>query len=133
MKKLSDKQKHYLFKILGFLFCIVPPLIVTVIKYPLWSANKGATLSVVSVILIVLCCIPFKKYLKEVWKNPSAWQMWLAIFIADIVLENIAQMTKIISLVGFISSIIGAAMFQLSKRYSTKETTEDESGLIKPE
>ena len=80
-----------------------------------------------SVILIVLCCIPFKKYLKEVWKNPSAWQMWLFIFLADIILENIAQMTKIISLVGFISSIIGAIMFQLSKRYETRETVEDES------
>lgn len=133
MKKLSDKQKYYLFKILGFLFCIVPPLIVTVIKYPLWSANKGATLSVVSVILIVLCCIPFKKYLKEVWKNPSAWQMWLFIFLADIILENIAQMTKIISLVGFISSIIGAVMFQLSKRYETRETVEDESRPIESE
>lgn len=133
MKKLSDKQKHYLFKILGFLFCIVPPLVVTVIKYPLWSASKGATLSVVSVILIVLCCIPFKKYLKEVWKNPSAWQMWLFIFLADIILENIAQMTKIISLVGFISSIIGSIMFQLSKRYETMETVEDESRPIESE
>lgn len=133
MKKLSDKQKHYLFKILGFLFCIVPPLVVTVIKYPLWSASKGATLSVVSVILIVLCCIPFKKYLKEVWKNPSAWQMWLFIFLADIILENIAQMTKIISLVGFISSIIGSIMFQLSKRYETRETVEDESRPIESE
>lgn len=133
MKKLSDKQKHYLFKILGFLFCIVPPLVVTVIKYPLWSASKGATLSVVSVILIVLCCIPFKKYIKEVWKNPSAWQMWLFIFLADVILENIAQMTKIISLVGFISSIIGSIMFQLSKRYETRETVEDESRPIESE
>lgn len=133
MKKLSKKQKYYLFKVLGFLFCIVPPLVVTVIKYPLWSASKGATLSVVSVILIVLCCIPFKKYLKEVWKNPSAWQMWLFIFIADIILENIAQMTKTISLVGLISSIVGAIMFQLSKRYETRETVEDESRLAELE
>lgn len=133
MKKLSKKQKYYLFKVLGFLFCIVPPLVVTVIKYPLWSASKGATLSVVSVILIVLCCIPFKKYLKEVWKNPSAWQMWLFIFVADIILENIAQMTKIISLVGLISSIVGAIMFQLSKRYETRETVEDESRLAELE
>ena len=86
-----------------------------------------------SVILIVLCCIPFKKYLKEVWKNPSAWQMWLFIFIADIILENIAQMTKTISLVGLISSIVGAIMFQLSKRYETRETVEDESRLAELE
>lgn len=120
-KYSPDRKKYLLFKILGFVFCILPPLAITIIKYPLWSKSEGASLSIVSIILIVLCCIPFKKYLQKVWKNPSAWQMWTVIFVADIILENISQMTKAVSLAGIVGSIIGAIMFQISKRYRSEE------------
>ena len=106
-------KKRILFKVLGFVFCILPPLLAALDQFPLLTT--AGKLSMAFVFVAALCVIPLYKYIKVLLKSPSAWVMWLVVFIFCASLRIIIDEFYIISLIGFVGSIIGAAFFKLAK------------------
>lgn len=102
-----------LFRLLGFAFSVLPPLIATIDQFPLMTT--AGKYSVLAIIALFLCCIPFFKHLKKLLASPSAWMMWLSLFIVCTALRSLIAEFYVISMLGTIGSIIGAFFFKLSK------------------
>ena len=47
-------------------------------------------------------------------RAPASYTVWLVIFIAFLILSNIAHEMTVISFVGFLGNLIGAVLFKLS-------------------
>lgn len=106
-------KKKALLKLLGFAFSVIPPLVATLDQLPLMStAGKWSVLAIVA---IVLCCMPFIKHIKRILASPSAWLMWLLIFVFCIASRAIIDEFYTISLFGLLGSVVGAVLFKLAK------------------
>ena len=85
-------------QVLGFLFCILPPAICTMLYFPLWNECEGLI-----------------KYFKQAIASVSSYVIWLAIFIAFLLLSKIADEMTVISFFGFTGNLVGAICFAIVK------------------
>ncbi len=106
--------KRTIFKILGFAFSVLPPLIATLELFPLMSA--AGKISVLAVVALILACIPFIKAIKKLFTSPSAWMMWGVILGFCLLVRAVVDEFYTISTLGFAGSLIGAGFFHLEKR-----------------
>lgn len=100
---------------LGMLFCIVPATLAIISYFPIWLGEGGGkVLSGFTVILCVVAHVPIIKGIKRLFDSPASYTVWLVIFIAFLILSNIAHEMTVISFVGFLGNLIGAVLFKLS-------------------
>lgn len=119
---LKNNTKYVLLYALGLVLCVVPVATSVLFYFPLWCAKGGgAVVSGFSVLLMILCLIPFGKHLKEIFKSPSGYILWLTLFIIFLLLSKIANEMTVISFVGFIGNALGAVAFKLSQKFKIKE------------
>ena len=115
---MQTKTKAIIYNVLGLAFCVVPPAIATLEHFPIWAAKGGeAILSGLTVILLVLCALPFKRQISEYLKSPSAWMMWLCILVFSLLFSRIADDVSRIALVAFPSNLLGAFLFKKRDKY----------------
>ena len=101
---------------LGILFSTLPPAVATLTYFPLWkSLGAEHVLSGMAVLLLAVCSVPIIRHLKARFRSPSAYVIWLLIFLTFFALSSIAHEMKVISLVGFVGNLIGAVLFKLSR------------------
>jgi general stress protein CsbA len=105
-------KRRPLFRILGFVLCIVPPLLAALDRFPLLTT--AGKVSMGFTFAAFLCCIPLYKHFKRILASPSAWVMWLVIFALCALLKGFIDDFYIISLIGFVSSVLGAVCFKIS-------------------
>lgn len=105
-------------RILGFVFCVLPPAFVVLNQYPLMTSQ--AKLSGLAVILLALCAVPLWKYLKELLKSPSAWMLWGILLLFCLVVNSVLEELTLVATVAFPSSVIGAVCFHFAKRAGEK-------------
>ncbi len=103
------------FTLLGFAFCILPPALSTLSFFPLWLAGGERSLSAIALILLTLCALPLFRFLKAHLRTPSAWMLWLALFLFLSLFRAIADGLWMISLVAFLGSLLGALCFFIAK------------------
>ena len=100
----------------GMLISTLPPLIAVISYFPLWKNRGGATvMSGFAALLLIMCASPILRLLKRVFDSPSAWLMWFFAFTIFLLLSRIAEEMVVISFVGTVSNLIGAALFRLSR------------------
>ena len=106
-----------LIKAAALVTCVAPALVATLSYFPVW-ATKGElyVMSGLALCLITLSLLPFYKHLSALLKSPASYVIWLILFIVFFLLSKIAHEMTVISFVGFISNLIGAALFGLAKR-----------------
>ena len=80
------------------------------------GSETGAVLSGFALILLLLSFVPLFKLVKKMLESPAAHTMWLICFILFFCLSKIADEMTVISFVGFVSNLIGAAIFKLADR-----------------
>ena len=129
MKKLSNKNKGRILRALGFLFCIVPPVISTLEYFPLFKAQPGKGVSVVSALLLLVAAIPLWKYIKRALRSPSAWMIWLALYLFSMAFAPIVYQMRVISLVSLCTSIVGASLFKVASKYLPKDKKPTEAEI----
>lgn len=102
--------------------CIVPA-IATMTQFPVW-VHKGAkeTVSGVAMCLIIVCCIPFWKQIKEYMKSPAAPVLWAVLFGVCAVLGEIIDQITVIAFAGLIANLIGSVIYHLSRRIEENGT-----------
>ena len=121
--------RGYVFWWLGLIFSILPPLLATLLYFPVWSLRGGAaSLSGIVFLLLLLSFLPLFNVLKERLRSPSTYAIWLILFVTFFLLSRIADEVAVISFFGFIGNLIGSVFFRLSAKRTRKET-EDEGQL----
>lgn len=113
----ASGKKRIICHILGLLFCIVPPTVATLQYFPIWSARGGeAMVSGLTLVLLFICALPLKRHISAYMKSPSAWVLWLCIYLVLSLLSTVIEDVISISLVAFPSNFIGSLFFKAAKR-----------------
>jgi hypothetical protein len=114
---MTKQSKALVVHWLGMLICIVPPIIAVLEYFPLWLSDSESTLSVFSVVLLVLCCLPFWKQIKAYFKGtPAAWVIWLIITVIFKALAEISGDIGNVAFIALLSNLVGGLIFRLEKR-----------------
>ena len=110
-----------LFSFLGLAFCIVPVVICILKYFPVWTARGGETIfSAITLILVAIAAVPLFSFIKRILRSPASYTVWLVFFIFFFLVSRIAEEMVVISFVGFISNLVGAVFFKISKRFSVR-------------
>ncbi len=109
-------KRSLLFKIIGICLCTLPAAIATLAHFPLWLGEERTAVSALSVAVLALCAIPFRRVLKRVFRSPSAWQLWLVLWILLSVLNPIIVGLRAVCAVACPSSLLGAVFFRLARK-----------------
>ena len=109
-------MKRLILRTLGLMLCVLPPACATLSYFPLWL-EKGASHAVsgVCALLLVLCAVPLLRYVRRIWRAPSAIALWAIMFLLFYALSCIADEMCVISFMGLIGNVMGAALFRLAK------------------
>ena len=118
---LNGRTGYIICNIAGLIFCTVPVTVAILLYFPIWI-NKGASslLSGCSLLLLLMAASPVIKIIKRLFRTPSSYVMWFIAFIIFFMLSEISKDMTVICFVGFVSNLVGAVFFKLSKKYSYK-------------
>ena len=115
---MSDRLKWVSLNVLALCCCIIPPSATTVYFFPVWiDIGMAAKVSGLSVLILIICALPFWKVLRENFKNPSVKTIWFIGLVAFWLIRPIVDEMIIICAVGFVSNILGSLVFKLRDQY----------------
>ena len=119
---MKEKTKSRLLRLFGISASVIPPAAATLSYFPLWQ-RLGAPylLSGGTLFLLILSALPLIRRIKDVLRSPSAYVIWLIIFLLFFALSRIAYEMCVISLTGFFGNLFGALLFSLAKRCEDKK------------
>ena len=112
--------KRVLFTALGYLFCLLPPVLAILERFPILARKgSGPMLSGLALLLLLVAVIPLKRGITTLFqkflRSPSAFTVWGVIWIFFEVFGRIAGTIADIALIATLSSLIGAVFFRLAK------------------
>ena len=117
-----DKVKHMALSMLGAALCVAPPAGVTLMYFPLWiETSSSATISGLSLILILLSIFPLFRILKNNIATPSAPVIWILVCLFSFAFKSIIDQVLVISFVGSVSSVAGMIVFWVRDKDTKKE------------
>lgn len=119
----ADKLiKRILLRAGGLMLSILPPLAAILCYFPIWATEGGETVvSGFTALLIILAALPLYKALRKLLASPSVWSMWLIAFVVFLLLSKVAEEMVVICFVGFVSNLLGAALFRLARKYEVTQ------------
>lgn len=124
MKRQKNKVKYaniYL-HILGYLLCIVPPLVCTLTYFPLWGDAGDFKLNALCAVIIILAIFPIIKLVRRLLRSDATYVLWLILFICFYALSRIADEMTVISFVGFVSNSVGALLMKAGGKRNGRES-----------
>lgn len=102
--------------LLGLLLSTLPPIVATVLYFPIWKARGSVyVISGAALIILLISLIPLWRVIKKALASPSAYVIWLLTFILFFSLSKIADEVTVIAFWGFIGNGVGALLFNFSK------------------
>ncbi len=103
-------------RILGYLFSTVPALLAVAAYFPvLRERGEGETaLSLGAVLLLAIALLPLRRGMGAFFRSPSAWKIWLALFLFFYLTGRIAAEMIAISTVGLLGSLVGLIFFRMA-------------------
>lgn len=108
------------YKIIGLCLAVLPPAVTALCYFPLWFSSRGSAFSVLSILLLALCLLPFRRVIRDYMKSPSAWQMWFLLWVGLTLFARICNGLRAVACVGSLSGLIAEVFFFLSRRASEK-------------
>lgn len=118
--KQNNAIKRSVLRVIALTVCILPPAIATIAYFPVWVVREDTSvLSGMALLVLTIVLIPLMKYIKEKMESPSAPVIWMISFLLFFLLSKIATEMTIISLIGFISNLIGTLIFKLADKITT--------------
>lgn len=109
-------MRKILLTLVGVVISTLPVMLCTLSYLPIWQERgAGATLSGFTFLVVVACFMPLFKLLKRLLASPAAHTMWFLFFVLFFALSKIADEMTVISFVGFVSNLIGAAIFKMAR------------------
>lgn len=120
--KISKRAKGKITKAVALALDIGAPLIATFMQFPAWvERSAGSTVSGTFVVFAILSSIPLFRFLKDIFKSPSAPLLWGVALALLIALRNIVDEMIIICFVGVISNVAGTAIYKIGDSLDQEE------------
>ena len=95
---------------------MIPPIACTISYFPLWSeAGAEYLISGGAALLIILSMIPLYKYIRKILESCASYILWLLIFLFCFLMSKVIGEITVISFVGFVGNIVGAALMKVSE------------------
>lgn len=102
---------------IGLMLCVVPAAVCTLMYFPLWKEGGYAScIAGGTALLLAICALPIFKLISKRLSSVSSYMIWLMVFLLFFAMSKIAEQMTVISFVGFVSNLIGAAFFAASRR-----------------
>ncbi|MBO7310579.1 MAG: hypothetical protein J6U86_04225 [Clostridia bacterium] len=132
---MSNKLKYELLDIFARFCAVLPPLVATLYFFPEWiEKSPGATFSGTTLVIALICMIPFWKKLFDFAKNFTSTAMpvfWLVVFAVFMILKEIVDKFIYISLLGLLGSLISMGVCFWRNKYDTnKKMNNDDEDMI---
>ena len=109
--------KTFFVKLFALAVCALPPAAVTLGYFPIWKERgSGALISGFTVLILLIAFTPLTRAIKSYLKSPSAFGIWLLLFVGFMLIKSIAYEMSVISFVGMISNLFGAIIFKIARR-----------------
>ncbi len=122
--KQTLKSRNILLYLLGLAISVIPVSAAIISYFPIWAeVRNGSVISGISLVLLLIAAKPIYNHLKMSIRSPSAYMLWLSVFVLFFLLSRIADEMTVIAFVGFVSNALGAVLFKMSGLYTKK--TED--------
>ena len=113
---MSKKTWANALKVLALILDVGTPLVAVLVQFPVFiERSSSATVSGISLILILLCAIPLRNRIKAFMKSPSVPVLWTLLFIASVAFNQIIQEVIVIAFVGMVSNAIGTLLNFIAK------------------
>ncbi len=109
-------MKKRLFSLIAILFSTVPPISAVLAYFPIWAGRgKADALCGFTLLLLLICVLPFYNRLREIFKSPSVTLLWFCLFVLFFLLSKIVYEMTVISFVGLVGNLIGSVFFKLAR------------------
>lgn len=113
------------YKIIGLCLAVIPPAVTALCYFPLWFSSRGSAFSVLSILVLALCLLPFRRVIRDYMKSPSAWQMWFLLWVGLTLFARIANGLRAVACIGSLSGLLGELFFYLARRAERTAAEED--------
>lgn len=122
---MKNKTKGKIMKWAAVTLCVAAPLGATMSQFPMWiNRSAESTMSGLFLLLAAVCCIPFRRAIKEYFKSPSVWGLWIIWTVVAVALRNIIDEMLAVGIVGVLSNVPGAFLYAWGKNVESKEDRE---------
>lgn len=112
---MKNKTKGAIVKVSATAVCVIPPVVVTFMQFPLWTyRGEGATISGLALCMAMLCMIPFWRHIKEYFKSPAAVVVFATILAFLLMIRAIIDEMITIMLVATASNCVGWIMYKVA-------------------
>ena len=119
--------KYFLIHAVGLLVCVVPPIIATLEYFPLWFSQTETAVSVLSAMVIAVCCLPFFKQIKAYFNgSPASWAFFAVMWLVTMSLNKLIDGVETISFIGMLSNLAGGFIFRVEKHIKAREGVKSE-------
>ena len=115
---MSNKAKGIILQAASMVLSIGVPFVATIIQFPLFvNKSAAATVSGLSVLLLLICVIPAAKHVKIAMRSASIPFVWTAIAVGLIAINSIVEEMIIVAVLGAVANWIGAFLYRAGERY----------------
>jgi len=129
MKRPASRSKAIRLSVCGYALCILPPAAAVLEHFPVWLAtDERCAFSALGLCLLLLCCLPFWRTLKAWLKTPSAWRMWLCLFLLLWLGRPLAEGLTAVSFFGMVGSLPGAVLLKMGRAEAERVKAEEAAG-----
>lgn len=101
---------------IGYLFSTVPAMLAVVAYFPvLHERGEGETaVSLGAILLLTVALLPLWRGIGAFFRSPSAFKIWLALFLVFYLTGRIAYEMVAVSTVGLLGSLVGLVFFRMA-------------------
>ena len=103
--------------IIGFLLCIIPPAVATIMYFPVWNeAGRGHTLAGGGVLLCIIFAMPLLKLFAKVSTSCASYVPWLMLFVIFRSMALIANEMVVVTFAGLCGNLLGGLCFYIRRK-----------------
>lgn len=111
---MTNRTKGNIIKAIAVTIDVTVPLAATLTQFPLWvEKSSEATMSGLFLMFALISCLPFIKQIKEFFKSPSVWVLWVVLLVLFVCLRNIINEMIVVCFFGAVSNLVGSGIYKI--------------------
>lgn len=114
---MSNKTKGRILQAASLALSVGVPFVATIIQFPLFvNRSAAATVSGLSVLLLLVCVVPFAKHIKIAMRSASIPFVWTFIAVGLFAINSIVEEMIVVAMLGAIANWIGMFIYRAGER-----------------